>query len=203
MKAQIANQPINLFVLGDPTSGKSTHGAMLARKYRLVVCDVGQELHRLRQTNKSLDAVLKRTIDRGHLAPTRIVRRILRLVVEQLPSDKGILFGGNPKMVGEARFLHQLFKKRGRTNSVLLYLTIPRKIIAQRTKRRPGYAGKTKRADDTPQALQARLAFWKKDIATVVKYWRQRVPFIQVSSHGPTAVVHRRIETKLKPYLNR
>jgi adenylate kinase family enzyme len=196
-----SQQPLVVFMLGDPTSGKSTHAQLLAKKYGMHYCDVGSELDRLRKVDAAVDKALRRTYDKGHLAPTRIVRTMYRRVVARLPKSKGVVFGGNPKMLGEARLLYKLFRDSGRTNFLCVYLTIPLAEIRRRTQNRPGYTKGARRTMDTQTALKNRLSFWNKNVSAVVKYWKTKIPFVTLSSNGPTPQIHKKLLSKLKPYM--
>src|SRR4051812_29818915 len=96
---------LNLILLGDPGAGKATQAAYFAKKYKMFDYDMGRELTLLREKDKSVNAAQKRTADKGILTPTAIVRKLNKDTINKLPKDKGILFDGHPKMLGEAKLI--------------------------------------------------------------------------------------------------
>src|SRR4051812_14218281 len=97
--------PLNIILLGDPAAGKATQAAFLVKKYPLYDLDMGKELRILKRKDPKVRALLEGSYDKGNLTQTDLVRSIHKQRIESTPKNKGILFDGNPKMVGEARLI--------------------------------------------------------------------------------------------------
>src|SRR6266481_229900 len=98
MKKIVRREPLNLILLGDPASGKQTQAARLAKEYRFYDLDMGREVNKP-SARRKYD--YKKTTGIGHLTPTAVVREIFKNAISTVPSARGILFNGTPKMIGE------------------------------------------------------------------------------------------------------
>lgn len=195
------SQPLNIILLGDPAAGKATHGKFLAKKYRLYDLDMGRELRGLEHDRKLRKQYqLDKTLDKGKLTPTELVRKLLRHRICATPKKRGILFDGTPKMLGEAKLVSKWLKQEKRQKILFVYLSIPLKeTILRMTSRKTYFRGKfSKRPDDNSRALKNRIDYYKKNISHVVKFFKKRYPFIKVSTMGTIPAAKRRLITKIE-----
>jgi adenylate kinase len=198
-----STKPLNIILLGDPAAGKATHGAFLAKKYKLYDLDMGRELRGL-EHNLALRKKYKldKTLDKGKLTPTEIVRGILHNHIHNAPVSEGILFNGTPKMLGEAKLVSKWLKQEKRDNVLFVYLSIPLKETMRRmTSRKSYFSGKfSKRPDDNNRALKNRIAYYKKNITQVVAFFKNRYPFIKISTTGTIPQARKRLIEKLERF---
>ncbi|MDE2312075.1 MAG: nucleoside monophosphate kinase [Patescibacteria group bacterium] len=195
--------PLNIILLGDPAAGKATHGAFLAKKYRLYDLDMGRELRALEHDQKLRKKYrLDKTLDSGKLTPTELVRRLLHDRIHATPKTQGILFDGTPKMIGEAKLVAKWLRQEKRQRVLFVYLSIPLKETMRRmTSRTTYFKGKfSKRPDDNNKALKNRVAYYKKNISQVVKYFQSLYPYLKVSTLGSIPQARTRLITKLRSY---
>lgn len=197
-------KPLNIILLGDPAAGKATHGKFLQKKYRLYNLDMGKELRSL-EHNKALRKKyrLDKTLDSGKLTPTALVRKLLHHKIQATPQNQGILFNGTPKMLGEAKLVAKWLKQEKRQNILFIYLSIPlRETIKRMTARKTYFRGKySKRPDDNSKALQNRIAYYKKNITHVVKFFENLYPFMQISTMGTIAAGEKRLHKGLQKFV--
>jgi adenylate kinase len=186
------SKPFNLILLGDPASGKGTHAARLVSKYHLYNFDMGHEV-RKPAIRKKFD--FTKTTGIGKLTPTDIVRDILRRTIKSVPANQGILFNGHPKMIGEARLVAKLLRESGRTDPIVIYLTIPAAESLQRVRNRVVVIGgrSVRRDDDTEQALINRRKYYQKQISQVAVFFKKKYAFEKVSTLGTKDQAARRI----------
>ncbi len=194
---------LNLILLGDPGAGKATQSRRLSKKYAFFDFDMGRELALARRNDFQVDAILKHTVDKGILAPTKIVRKIFKDRLESLPSTKGIVFDGTPKMLGEAKLVTRLFKKGLRPKPMVMYLSIPHSVIFQRVMARKGYfkTKYSKRSDDSVMALKNRAKYYKKNIKEVVKYFKKMYTFVRIDASGTKLEVYSKIVKEIDKFL--
>ena len=195
--------PLNIILLGDPAAGKATHGQLLARKYNLYDLDMGKELRALEKNPKLRKKYkLDKTLDKGKLTPTELVRNLLHDKIHATPKSRGILFNGTPKMLGEAKLVAKWLKAEKRPRVLFVYLSIPLKETIQRmTGRKSYFKGKfSKRPDDNKKALRNRLGYYKKNIAPVTNYFKKHYPFIQISTLGTIPEARARLLKLLQKY---
>lgn len=194
--------PLNIFLLGDPAAGKATQAQYLVKKYRLYDLDMGKELRKLQASSPQVRKLLAKTYDKGHVTQTNLVRGIFKKKIFATPKAKGILFDGNPKQIGEAKLIYQWLKHQKRQRAILIYLSIPMSETLKRMRNRVEYfKGKfSKRTDDNKAALQNRVKYYRKNIAGVVKFFRTKYPYQQISGLGSREQVKKRLLEFIKKY---
>lgn len=199
----MGSQPLNIILLGDPASGKATHGAFLAKKYRLYDLDMGKELRSL-EHNLPLRKKyrLNKTLDSGKLTPTELVRNLLHDRIHSTEKKRGILFDGTPKMLGEAKLVAKWLRQEKRNRVLFIYLSIPiQETIRRMTSRKTYFKGKfSKRPDDNGKALKNRIAYYKKNITEVVAFFKKHYPFIKISTMGSIPEARERLKEKLQNF---
>lgn len=194
--------PLNLILLGDPGAGKATQAELLSKKYSFLDFDMGRELTLARQRDKEIDLVLKRSTDKGVLAPTKIVRKIYSDRLRKVSSKQGIVFDGTPKMLGEAKLLTSLLKALKRPNPLVIYIKIPETEVVKRVLGRKGYENTkySQRSDDNLQALKNRAKYYKKNIKQVTSYFDKLYKFYCIDGMGTKTEVNRKIHKIIKEY---
>ncbi|MGB7957662.1 MAG: nucleoside monophosphate kinase [Minisyncoccia bacterium] len=183
-------KPFNLILLGDPAAGKATQAAWIVKRYKMFDFDMGRELRRPAM-RKTFD--FDRSTAQGKLTPTSVVRDIFRRTITKTPASKGILFDGTPKMVGEARLVSALLKKAKRVAPLFIYLHIP---VAEIVRRMAGRG----RKDDTKAGLVNRNAYYRKDVAKTIAFFKKIYVFKTISGLGTRDEVKKRIEKELKTF---
>jgi adenylate kinase family enzyme len=195
--------PLNIILLGDPASGKATHGAFLAKKYRLYDLDMGKELRSLEHNQKLRKKYrLDKTLDSGKLTPTGLVRNLLHDKIHSTKKTRGILFNGTPKMLGEAKLVTKWLKQEKRNYVLFIYLSIPiAETMRRMTSRKTYFKGKfSKRPDDNNKALKNRIAYYKKNISEVIIFFKKHYPFVKISTMGSISKEKKRLSDKLKKF---
>jgi adenylate kinase len=201
MKSALKNKkPFNLIILGNPASGKGTQAVHLVKKYRFYDLDMGREV---RKPSVRARFDYAKTTAVGHLTPTIIVRGIFEEVIGAVPSAKGILFNGTPKMINEAKLVSRLLKQNDRSAPLVIYLDVPvPETMRRMAKRVEKIDGKlVRRDDDTVRALRNRQKYYKAQIARVVAFFGERYTVKKISGMGTEAAVAKRIETAINKYV--
>ncbi len=202
-----SNKPINLILLGDPAAGKATHAKYLCERFNMYDLDMGKELRKIKNQSASRQTkvknILSKTLDKGKLTPTNVVRNILFEKIHATPKSKGILFDGTPKMIGEAKLVTKWLKNEKRSNPLVVYMSIPAKETVRRmTMRKEDFAGKFgKRADDDAKALQNRVKYYRNNISEVVKFFRKIYNFKKISSNAPVPKVRKILVNLIEKHL--
>ena len=196
-------EPLNIILLGDPAAGKATHGAYIAKKYKMYDLDMGRELRAL-EHNKTLRKKYKldKTLDSGKLTPTELVRDLLHDKIHSTKSGRGILFNGTPKMLGEAKLVAKWLKQEKRGRVLFIYLSIPLKeTIRRMTARTTYFKGKfSKRPDDNNKALKNRIKYYQLNIKQVIKYFKKLYPYAKISTLGSIPEAQARLLKQIQKY---
>ncbi len=196
--------PLNIILLGDPAAGKATHGAFIAKKFKMYDLDMGRELRSIsKNANLRKKYRLDETLNQGKLTPTELVRQLLRDQIHNIPTKQGLLLNGTPKMIGEAKLVAKWLKEEGRTNVIFIYLSIPLKeTIKRMTGRREYFKGKfSKRPDDNGKALKNRIAYYKTNITEVINFFKKHYPHIKISTLGTIPEAKKRLSKVLNKYI--
>jgi len=200
------DKPVNIILLGDPAAGKATHTRFLVRQYNCLELDMGKELRRLKEEDAKVAAALSSTLDKGKLTQTRIVRDIMHDFISNLPTDKGIVFDGTPKMLGEARLVRKWLKEIGRSDKdiLVLYLKVTKDEMINRMNGR-GIVVKgqfLKRSDDNLKALKNRIKYYETNIKTVIEYFKKYYSYKTISSMGTIKEVRKLIERQVNEFIS-
>lgn len=194
---------LNLILLGDVAAGKATQSAYFSKKYKLFDFDMGRELTLLREKNSKVNSTLKKNYDKGILAPSKMVKTILESTITKIPSNRGILFDGHPKMITEAKLATKLLNQTKRDKPLVLYITIPLSETYKRISNRKGYlhTKTTRRSDDTVSGLKNRARYYRKNIKQVIEYFAGVYTFARIDGLGTPAQVRVRIQKAIDFYL--
>jgi len=212
----------NLIVLGPSGSGKGTQSEFLARKFGLKVLDGGEYLRKL-MTGKSENAErTAKTMNKGILVPTDIIRDWMKKQIFAKPLSRGLIFSGQPRMIGEAKLTMKWFRASGRGIPLAIFLKVSGKEVLKRLKKRY-ICGKCKkvytldappkkpcracggeiikRADDTPKLIKNRLAYFKKQVEQTLKFFQKKGILIEINGEQSVEKVHKEIVGKIEKFI--
>lgn len=213
----------NFIVLGPSGSGKGTQAELLARKFSLKMADGGEYLRRLMASKSGESKRLAEKMNKGNLAPTDIIREWMERQIFGKPASRGLIFSGQPRMIGEAKLALKWFQESGRGMPAVIFLKVSASEVLKRLKKRyicakcrKAYTldapplkpcslcgGKiVKRADDTPKLIKNRLAYFKKQVAQTLKFFKSKKILIEVNGEQGAEDVHREILEKVKKFTN-
>lgn len=199
-------KPLNIILLGDPASGKATHGAFIAKKFKMYDLDMGRELRSISKNPKMRKKYrLDQTLNKGKLTPTELVRNLLHDQIHNTPENQGLLLNGTPKMIGEAKLVSKWLRQEKRNDLLFIYISIPlAETIRRMTGRKEYFKGKfSKRPDDNDQALKNRIKYYKTNIKEVVEFFKSQYEFKKISSLGTIAQARKKILHILEEYEKR
>lgn len=181
--------PINIILLGDPTAGKGTQAGPLAKRYSLREFDFGNWLRNLTGNERKRFQIATKS-EKGILTPTALARAKFKEVIFGTPASEGILFNGNPKMLGEAKLVWKWFREAGRRDPIVIYLGIPKAELMKRIAIR---AQEEKRPDDAMRNLMNRMKYYEKHIPAALVFLKTKYRYKAVSGLGTRKEVFARI----------
>ena len=178
-------RPLRLVILGRQGSGKGTQCARLVTHYGTIHVSTGDMLRAAitegTPLGRQADAVMKA----GNLVSDDIINGI---VAERLAKDdiaaRGVLLDGFPRTPVQAEALEAMVGPGGL--DVAINLEVPVEVVKQRMVLRG-------RADDTPEAIERRLALYTRETAPLLAWFSDRGLLVEVDGLGSEEEVFARL----------
>jgi adenylate kinase len=161
---------VNIIVLGPQGSGKGTQGKKISKTYGIPHIATGDELRKMKELPTPTGLMIKEVIDRGALVDDDLLIRMIRDRLDRGDTLPGFVLDGFPRTLVQAEALDELLAELGRSIDVVFEFQVPdrQQLIDRLTKR----AAEESRTDDTPEAIQTRLAEYDAKTAPLVEYYR-------------------------------
>lgn len=182
-----------VLIAGPQGSGKGTQGKLLANKLGFLLWDMGVILREMSRENTPLAKKLS-VINQGTLLTDEVIIEVAKERLALTPSDRGIVFDGLPRRLGQAEFLVAFLRAQGRKNIVTIFIDLPREESIQRLLLR---AKKEGRVDDTPEAIETRFRYYDEAMKPTIDYLRRETRFIQVDGRPSVAEIAKHINAAL------
>jgi adenylate kinase len=182
-------------MMGVQGSGKGTQSELLCDDLDMVHIAVGDLFRWHVQNHTKLGALVKRTMNAGDLVSDDLVQSLVRDRLEQHDWHYGFVVDGFPRNVRQAEFFMENYDI-----DAVVHLEIPddevrRRVLSRRLcpncgmdynliADRPKVEGRcdicghelTTRADDTPEALDARLRDYHEKTRPVLEHFARKEP---------------------------
>ena len=123
---------LNLIIFVAPGSGKGTQSELLTAKYGLDYISTGAVLRKAICDGNELGKKAKGLIERGKLAPDKLVVQVISDFLDRNLHSKGILFDGFPRTIPQAIALKGILEERGMAAPVLLDLQVEDRELIRR-----------------------------------------------------------------------
>lgn len=121
------------------------------------------------------------TNDRGGRQPDFLAVWIWsNLFVETLKGNENIIFDGTPRSLGEAHMLHTALPFYEYERPIVIFLDVSREEAEKRLHGRG-------RADDSPDAIARRLAWYDNDVVPAIDFYRTDPAYHFLSINGERA----------------
>lgn len=196
----LLSKKFTICIIGRSGSGKGAQARMIlrARGARIHHMETGRFLRDIvyRHTNPTT-AIARRLIGQGKLFPAWFSSYTwLREIIEGGKANKEFLFDGAPRRIFEARLLDEVLTWHGRPTSLCIYLDVKEKTAARRLLSRG-------RTDDTAQAIKSRMVYFRRDVLSVIAYYRHAGRLITVNGEEAPDSVFQNISENLARRLGR
>ena len=187
---------MNIVILGPQGSGKGTQAKLLAEKFGWDHFDTGKALRQV----ALLDTPLGREINeivmiKKELVPSRILKEVLHIHLNDLFREQGIVFDGVPRNMEQAEYFEKALKEFGRKIERVLWVDITKEESLKRISRRffceqckepvilkaedelmcqKCGGNLVQRADDTKEGVEKRLAIFRAETMPVLEYFEKK-----------------------------
>ena len=215
---------INIIVMGPQGSGKGTQARMLAKKFDLQIFETGAVLRELAEKDTEIGRKINEIMNvKGNIVPWDFMKeQILGQKLDELSTDRGIIFDGTPRIIEEAEFWEKKLKEVGREINYIFYIDISKEESVRRISVRklckenahPLIVGKDlseeekkcpicgsevyRREDDTPKKVLNRLEWNEKNIKPVIKYYDDKKMITRINGEKSIENINKEIISYIK-----
>jgi adenylate kinase len=175
-----------IFFIGPQGSGKGTQAKLLAKRLDFFYWEMGGILREVAAGDSILGISIKKQIDSGILLSDEDLYRVVKMRLSEIPSSKGVIFDGIPRRLGQAEFLLGYLKEQGRVDFMTLYVSLPHEESLSRLLKR---AEIEKRADDTREKIEFRLAQYREETVPVLDFLKTNTNFFEIDGRPSLDVV--------------
>ena len=185
-----------LILLGAPGAGKGTQADRLARTYGLVQLSTGDMLRAEVKSGSPLGSKARTIMDSGELVPDNLIIKMISMRIEENFGEEGIILDGFPRTTQQAVALDEMLNDMDLKIDHVIQLEVNEEEIVQRLSGRfscmecgMGFHDKfalpindgtcdnckstkfTRRSDDNPETVRARLSAYKEQTAPILPYY--------------------------------
>jgi adenylate kinase len=203
-------------ILGVQGCGKGTQAQLLAGDYDLTHISVGDIFRWNIQSHTKLAARIKRLMAAGRLVPDDIVEDVVRDRLEAHDWNYGFILDGFPRNGHQAAFFLESYDI-----DAVLHIAVPDQVVLDRILNRrlcakcgldynliyhrPAVAGVcdvcggalVARADDTAEAVRARLHDYHSKTEPILELFRRKELIVTIDGTHPPAAVQKEIRRAL------
>lgn len=213
---------MNIILLGPPGSGKGTQAQELNRRHGLIHLSTGDMLRTAIASGSDLGQKVKTIMESGALVPDDTMIRMISERIEQPDCANGFILDGFPRTPAQAEALDTMLNKKNMKIEHVIEMSVDIEILTKRIVGRYScvgcgagyhdefqkparagicdYCGKTefsRRSDDKPETVRARLDAYESQTAPLLPYYQKSNSLITVDAMAEIANVTAEIEAVL------
>ncbi len=160
---------MNILVLGPQGSGKGTQARRIADDYGIPHISTGDMFRAAIASGSALGREVEPILARGDLVPDGLTVALIRERLGEPDAAAGFVLDGFPRNLAQADALDAMLADIGRELDAVLFFDLDDATARQRLL---GRAAEEGRSDDTPEAIERRLALYHQQTAPVVEHYR-------------------------------
>lgn len=204
---------MNIILLGPPGAGKGTQAKKLAEALKIPHVSTGDLLRQNVAGQTPLGKEAKGYMEKGALVPDELVTRIVEQRLLEPDVKKGFILDGFPRNIAQAKALSGILAKIGTRVGLVMDLDTSEPVIIQRltgrlvckkcganfhVKNMPpkkdmacDYCGGPlyQRSDDNEATIKTRLEVYRKEVSSLIDYYRQENLLKRVVADGEAGAV--------------
>ena len=184
-------------LLGIQGSGKGTQAKRIAAEYDSPHVATGDILRQAVEDGTPLGKQVEGILERGELVPDATMIELIR---ERLTDSAGFVLDGFPRTMAQAEALDDMLAEIGRPLDVVFVLQVPDDVARERLAKR---ALEEDRADDTPDAIDTRIATYHRETEPIVEHYRARGSLVPIPGTGTVEEVFRQVQDALEQVAQR
>ncbi len=213
---------MNLVLFGPPGTGKGTQAQRLEKRYGVVKLSTGDMLRAAVACGSELGKTAQKIMEAGALVPDAIVVDMIAQWIETPDRSNGFVLDGFPRTTPQADALGKMLAAKGMKLDRVIEIKVDDAALIERISGRfscagcgAGYHEKfhrpkvdgvcdscgatefTRRQDDNPETVRARLKAYHRQTAPLLPYYREKGILETVDGAGSIEEVWGRIEALL------
>jgi adenylate kinase len=204
---------MRIILLGPPGAGKGTQAKILAERLNVPHVSTGDLLRENVKNHTALGQEAKDFMDRGLLVPDELVAKMLMERFNQADIRSGCILDGYPRNVHQAETLDEMLRIKDMNIDMVVYLDASEPVILQRLTGRlvcrncganfhihnmppkkisicDLCGGELyQRTDDKEETVRKRLEVYKKEVASLIKYYEKGAKLHRLSADEDARLV--------------
>jgi adenylate kinase len=157
---------MNVLIIGPQGAGKGTQAARVSAEFEAKHIATGDLFRAAVANGTELGKTVEPLLARGALVPDEITVALIREELDRVPG--GFILDGFPRNLAQAESLDTMLAEIERPLDIILLLELDDDDARQRMLKRAEIEG---RADDTPDAIERRLATYHDQTEPVVDHY--------------------------------
>ena len=134
-------------------------------------------------------------MDKGELIPNAIIIKIVKDYIEKNKREKGFIFDGYPRTLGQAKELDRLAKQNKTRIDLVINLKLDQQEALKRILKRSKSSG---RSDDNLKTIETRLKVYKKLTEPILDYYKKSEILKEVDGRQSITKIAKEIKKIIK-----
>ena len=213
---------MNIILLGPPGAGKGTQAKELNRRHGLVQLSTGEMLRAAIASGSDLEKKVKTIMETGALVPDDTMIRMISERIDRPDCANGFILDGFPRTPAQAEALDGMLARQNLKIDYVIEMSVDVEILTKRIVGRyscaecgAGYHDEfqkptrsgicdhcgtndfSRRSDDKPETVRARLDAYETQTAPLLPYYQKQDSLVTINAMDEIANVTAEIEAVL------
>ncbi len=184
---------MRIVFIGPPGAGKGTQSQKLIEYLGIPHLSTGEMLRQARDEKTRIGVLAAEYMDSGRLVPDPVVAAAVGDRLLDDDCQKGCLFDGFPRTLGQARALDEYLETLSTPIDFVLVLKVDEQELISRLASRG-------RADDNFETIRCRFQQYEKMTEPLIEYYENQGNLHMVEGRGTTDEVFMRIKNIIDTY---
>ena len=186
---------MNVLLLGPQGSGKGTQAKRISAEVGVPHVSTGEMFREAIAVQTDLGRRVEPILAGGHLVPDELTIGIIRERLGRGDALRGFVLDGFPRNLAQAEALDAMLEEEGRELDVVFELQVSDAVARERLLNR---AVLENRPDDTPEAIDRRLALYHEHTLPISEHYRARGILVGIHGERTPDEVFREIQDALR-----